>query len=213
MVISGFNVEGNTVEHILFRLHTKCDSEEIVDPDWLNDFSSQYVCPGCKNIYNNVRQSSMDIVLRKRPSVAALDVLPPDINIARRDFMDLFFPEASRFLKIGKVIFKDGTILNDFVTFSGDRRIPLRGDSGSRLNDTCTLCGYIRYWPQYPWYVLSKDYFEQPIYESWSLNGLVVSSELKDRIVKGKWKGIYITKLPIIDEPRDGIELPDPLIV
>ena len=47
--------------------------------------------------------------------------------------------------------------------------------------------------------------FAKPLYEPYSLGGLIVAPELRDRIEKGKWKGIYITELPIRDEPIDGL--------
>ena len=116
------------------------------------------------------------------------------------------FVRVNEYLETGSVFLSDGTLLDNLITFIGSRRIPLRGSDKSKYRGQCKKCGRYRYIPDYPWYVLEESYFEQPIYQPWGLNGLIVNEELYSRIEKGKWKGIYITKLPVVDEPKDGID-------
>ena len=146
-------------------------------------------------------------MLDELPDISAVNnVEPPGINIARCDFLDLFAEEVNKYLKLGKVFASDGTEIEGYVTFVGEKCLPLRGGEKSKYFGKCKVCGQIRYWPAYPWYILRDNLFDQPLFESWGLNGLIITEELKSRIEKGKWKGIYITKLPVLDEPRDGIE-------
>ena len=100
----------------------------------------------------------------------------------------------------------------DRATLESDRNLTLRirdrerklrakiEEALSRIEDgtfgICELCGTYLYLPKYPWYIMRGSLFGQPLYESWGSSSLVVTEELCSRIEKGKWKGIYITKLP-----------------
>jgi hypothetical protein len=52
---------------------------------------------------------------------------------------------------------------------------------------------------------MRKDLSSQQIYEA-DVGDIAVTSELHARVKKGRWKGIWITKLPIRDKPSDGID-------
>ena len=196
-----------TGKNFLYRIHTKslCDA----DKSWLTKFKAENVCLGygCRDIYPQARRYGLDVWVMDQPDISAVNVVaPPGLSFARRDFLDLFSEEVSKYLKLGRVFTSDGTLVEDFVTFVGEKRLPLRGSEDSRFFGFCKKCGNPRYWPQYPWYVLRESLFDQPLYESGGLSGLIITEQLKARIEKGRWKGIYITKLPVLDEPRDGIE-------
>jgi len=200
----------------LYRIHTKsrsCDADKF----WLKEFCANHVCPGygCGEIFPEARKRAIDIRLKEPPDISAVNVAePPGVCIARRDFLALFGDEVCKYLKLGRVFLGDNTLLHGFVTFLGDRQILLRGAHNSRSSGRCKICGQVRYWPAYPWYIVKDCLRGQPLYESWPLDGLIITEELKARIEKGRWKGIYITKLPVLDEPRDGIpELDKQLVV
>lgn len=199
----------------LYRIHTK----SICHPDdrWLAAMKADCICPGygCNEIYPHLRSQGVDVCVEERPDIAAINcVSMPGVSIARRDFLDLFADEVSKYLKLGRVFTSDGELLDGYVTFIGQRRLLLRGGAQSRFFGVCKTCGHARYWPGYPWYVLRGSFVEQPLYESCGVNGLIVTEELKGRIEKGKWKGIRITKLPIVDKAKDGIkEMTEPLLV
>ena len=196
-----------SLKMFLYRIHTKsypCDADEL----WFKKFREKYTCPGCRNTYPEARKQGIDVWIKKRPNVSAINSInSTGISIARRDFMELFYEEVNKYLKIGKVFTSDGILVNDFITFVGVNQLILRGGEKSYFKNTpCQCCGRYRYWPAYPWYILRDNLFDQPLFVSWGLNGLIITEELKSRIEKGKWKGIYITKLPVLDEPRDGIK-------
>ena len=189
----------------LYLIHTKslCHAHE----QWLDDFEKKHVCSECKRIKPEMQNKKIDVFLMEKPDKAAVNtVYPPGIDIVRTDFLDLFASELSECLDIGKVYINDATIVEGFVTFAGKRSIFLRGSKESSFRGVCQSCGQLRYLPQYPWYVMKESLIDQNICQAYPLSGLIITGELKDRIEKGKWKGICITKLPVIDKPRDGIE-------
>ena len=189
----------------LYRIHTKsfCDPDE----HWYEEFMSKHACPECGGIYPDVRKRGVDVYLEGRPDISAVNVVDPDICIARCDFLELFASYTNRYLNFGNVFTSNGKMLKQYATFVGEKRLILRGSEKSKIHQ-CGKCVRIRYCPIYPWYVLKDSLFDQSLYEAWPINGLIITEELKNTIEKGKWKGIYITKLPVVDEPRDGHVIP-----
>jgi len=189
----------------LYRVHTKsiCHANRL----WLSKFKKKYVCSECKRIKPEMQNKKIDVFLMEKPDKAAVNtVYPPGIDIVRTNFLDLFANELDECLDIGKVYINDDTIVEEFVTFAGKKSMFLRGSEETSFRGVCQSCGQLRYLPQYPWYVMKESLIDQNICQAYPLDGLIITEELKNRIKKGKWKGIYITKLPVLDEPRDGIE-------
>jgi hypothetical protein len=183
---------------------------------WLHEFyAGPFWCSECHSTRTESIQESIDVFIDSKPSSAALGVVyPPWINIARVDFLELFEPHLETYMKIGKVLSSDGVILNKYVTYFGNRRLIVRGSKKSDYLGVCPNCHRHRYLASYPFYTLQAGYFEQPIYVPWPKRGLVVNKELFSRIDRKKWKGISIFELPILDEPRDGIDaLPKDLVI
>ncbi len=168
----------------LYLVHTR--SICYPDPSWLKEFKAKHVCPACKEIYPDVRKSALDVWLEEPPDVSAVNAVePPGINIARCDFLNLFSAEVTKYLKLGRIFTGDGTLVEEFVTFVGRRRLPIRGSEKSYFYGICHLCGGFNYLPAYPWYVMRACLFDQPLYESWGEDGLVVTQALRDRVEKG----------------------------
>jgi hypothetical protein len=109
------------------------------------------------------------------------------------------------YLKLGRVFTANGEAIEEFSTLISDQPILLRGGDKSSW-DVCQYCGRFRYAPTGDHYVLRESVTGQPVYQSYPIGGLVVVEELRRRIEPGRWKGIYIEKLSVIDEPRDGIK-------
>jgi len=201
----------------LFLIHSK--SPVIFPSDqWRQEFKREHICLGygCSRVLPFVYKKKMgiDIYIDEKPNIAALNIVYPEIDVARRDFLELFEHEVNDYLKTGSVFLSDGTLLDQYITFCGERRLFLRGSDKSQYMGQCKHCGQYRYVPRHPLYILAGSYFEQPIYQPCGPNGLIVNEELCGRIEKGKWKGIYITELPIVDKPKDGVdEIPNDLVV
>jgi hypothetical protein len=195
---------------ILYFIKTKRDPCKE-HPPWAEMFKEKYICQGygCSEIEYDKISNGIDVWVDDKPGVSALcTVQPAGVNIARRDFLNLFSDEVDRYLKLGNVYNVKEDILEQYATYRGDTII-LRGSRKSDYHGFCKQCGKPRYWPAYPWHILKDSLLNQPIYVCWPFKGLIITEELKSRIVPGQWKGIYIVPVPVVDEPQDGIsEIP-----
>jgi len=147
----GIDIERRQIM-LLYFIHTK----SICSPysAWLRNFLAKHACPECEMIYPDVRSRGLDVYVDEPPDIAAVNGVGAEpMSIARRDFLDLFADEVSKYLKLGRVFTADGTLVEGFVTFAGEKRLLLRGSAQSTINP-CPICGCLRYMPEYPWYVL-----------------------------------------------------------
>ena len=191
----------------IYYVYTKslCDA----DNTWLSQFRKRYACPECKDILPEYRTTPFDVVLDYKPDLSAINVTgPPGIGIARKDFLSLFAEELDNCLQFEKVLTSDGRIWDRFVTYVGRSRVALRG--GHRpYTKWCNTCGKLSFLPGFGTRcVLRESLPDVPICQAWPLSGLILTEPLRKRIVKGKWKGIYIDELSVVDEVHDGIETP-----
>jgi len=187
----------------LVETKTSCDADRA----WLRKFRSQNICQECNKTFNWVYNNSIDINLDEHPGTAALNrACPPAVGIARCDFFELFADVTAGYLETGRVFMRD-IQLKDYCTFTSASRLLIHGqeDVYSRV---CPGCGRHCYWPGTldKWYIPKSSITGQVIYESIIVNGLIITEDLRARIKPGRWKGVLITKLPVIDEARDGIE-------
>ena len=193
----------------LYYVYTKslCDADKI----WLARFRKKYTCPECKDTLTEYRTRAFDVVLQELPDISAVNTVsagPPGMDIARRDFLGLFQEEVASCLNLGRVYTNDERSWENFCTFAGTHLVALRG--GRRpCAKWCNTCGNLSFFPGFgPWCVLRESVPDVPICQAWPLGGLILTEPLRKRIVKGKWKGIYIDDLPVVDEVADGIEVP-----
>jgi len=188
----------------LIQTKSVCDCDDV----WLKALEAKWACPDCRTLYPEIRKEAVDVVLLYAPDASAVNsVFPPGIPIARRDFMELFGHYPSQYLSLGRVFTSDGKLLDEFVTFVSRRRLLVRGGPDSTVTQ-CSTCGRTGYLAFPPFYVLRDDWFEQPLHESIGAGQLVLSDELYSRVKRSRWKGIYVTKLRIVDEPQDGLVFP-----
>ena len=200
-----------------YRINSK--SIVFYPPDsWYTEFKKDYMCPGygCYNFHKNILNQKVgaDIVVEEKLNKAAMIPVHPGFQVIRKDFLDLFMPEAEDLFYFGAVELEGGKVLDSHVTLIGKKRLPLRGPSKTTFYGICEKCGRYRYHPKYPWYVMEQALTGQAIYESYGLGGLIVNEVLRQRVDKSKWKGIEITELSVELEPKDGIdEMPVDLLV
>lgn len=173
--------------------------------EWWEEFRGRNMCRGCGVLHADLRRRSLAARVEETPDASAINsVNPPGIGIIRADFLELFRAEAQKHLHLGPVLDAAGNILSRFLTFVGERPLPVRGESDSDRR-SCEVCGRFVYWPSGDWYVMRSSLTNQTVYET-STEDLAVTEAIRKRIVPGKWKGMWITKLPVRDEPLDGIE-------
>jgi hypothetical protein len=188
------------------------DHRDSYNP-WTHDILDQYGCRPCWGIRPENLSRVFDVYLDSTPRKEALTTILLGINIARLDFLKLFWEDVEKYLKLGKVYAADGTCHQEYVTFTADWRLVIRGGKKSEYAGFCPICGEHHYFPWYPFHIL-HPIREQALYVPWPKKGLVVNQELFSRIDRKKWKGISIFELPILDESQDGIDaLPKDLVI
>lgn len=189
---------------LLYRIHTKSLAE--AEDAWYEQYHIAHDCPGCPRMDRRLRQTGVDVRLADRPEPAAVNAVSrTEIQFARKDFLDLFASEVDAWLKLGRVLGPDGKPYDEYATFIAEKPLVLRGGPASTRR-TCEVCGCFRYlpMPHTDWHVTTDSLTGQPIYEC-EYHGMIVTEELHARIERGRWKGIYISKIPVLDEPLDGI--------
>ena len=183
--------------------------------DWLEAFKKKYACKECQIVLPQTYEKAVDVCLQKKAETFAMFFTTSyfttsiSAHIMRKDFFELFANEM-RQLNVGKVCLKtESIVLHDYVSVVGYPRLRIRGGPESQMCP-CPVCGNPRYRASDPCYILRKTIINQSIYIS-TIGGIIVTEELAKRIGKKKWKGIYIQKIPIRDEPIDSfgdIEMP-----
>lgn len=186
----------------LYYIHTTdlCDENQ----EWYREFKKQYVCE-CKVKKPGAETKAFDVHLVEHPGRAALNATM-FVNIARRDFLELFSSEVKESLNLGDVYLENGELLEAYVSYAGKNHLPIRGSKKSRFFRECLDCGSQVYLPEYPYYVLKRSLRDQILYAAKPLSGLIVAEELIERVDRKEWKGIDIIKIPVLDEPRDGLD-------
>jgi hypothetical protein len=189
----------------MYLVHTKSVCE--CDDGWAESFQAGSECPGCGALAAERQAGPIDVRVKRKPDISALNFASPVlVHIARTDFLKLFQEEVDRHLLVGRVCNTSGRQIRGFATYFGRRPLMIRGGPKSTRR-YCGECGQFVYYPLGKWYVMRESLTGQGLYEGCGPGGgLVITAELRERIERGKWKGIWITKLPIRDEPLDGIE-------
>ncbi len=171
---------------------------------WCEEFRKRHVCSGCGALERSLRERPVDVRVEYTPDASAVNFASPiPVGIIRMDFLALLGAEAADCLLLGQVLDRSGSPIPGFSTFVGKKPLVVRGGPESTRR-YCDTCGRFVYYPLGNDYVMRQTLTGQPVYEGGA--SLVMTPELSRRIERGKWKGIYITRLPIRDEPLDGIE-------
>ena len=158
-----------------------------------------------------MRQRPFNVCLEAEPGPAALHVASRVFtNVASRSFLRLFEPELSDNFHLGEVRTAENQVVESFQTVVSPNPLVIRGGPKSRWN-RCDICGRFRYLPAGDLYVLKRDLTSTNIYDAFVQGeGLVLTPEYRNRIERGQWKGLTIGRVPVLDEPQDGIdEFPD----
>jgi len=184
------------------------DTKTTCDPDdkWLMEFEEKYSCPECRMVFRHVFSQAIDVAVDEHPGVAAMNcVTPPFVDFIRCDFLDLFKDVLKEDIHIGRV-FRHGQLLEQYRTFTSENRLIVRGRENVHWRK-CPACRGFVYSPGdfCNWYVLSSSLIERDFYIS-SKGGFIMTEELRSRIEKGKWKGIIIEKIPVLEKPLDGFD-------
>jgi hypothetical protein len=168
--------------------------------EWEGAYRRDYPCWHRKNeqpLEMTVKDPGEDIAL-------TLDVLGA-AGIIRSDFLGLLGKEGSRYLLLGNVFDANGQRLACFHTLGTDYSLRLRGSKRS-TRQFCKICGQLLYHPLDKRYVLQSDLRDRPLYYSKRLmSGLLVREDLYARLKPLRFKKLYITKMPVLEKPEDGL--------
>jgi hypothetical protein len=156
-----------------------------------------------------LRKTGVDIWVDHSPGSGALNFAgPPFVRIARRDFMDLFQPDAGEIFHLGRVLDSKGKPMERYLTYVSEKPIAVRGKPYEK-SSFCPECGRFRYYPIPPpegeQYVLADAVASGSIFET-NLGDLLLRDKLAARIKGKKWPGIYVGKMPVRSKPIDGID-------
>ena len=188
---------------ILYWIEPKgfCD----LDRDWYEFIWRKRECPGCFTMYADQRTKPVDVVVATKPSRAVVSSVGIGIGLIRNDFLQLLGEDARQCLHIGRVFDSKTRLIREWSTFIGDKPIEIRGGPGSS-GRFCEQCGRFCYFAEEdPIHIQQSSLSNQPIYEA-NMAAILLAATLYERIRGKKWKGVYITRLPIYDEPLDGID-------
>jgi hypothetical protein len=189
-----------------YQLSSKSPSPETPDRAWFTEAQKTLLCKGCNA--PRVATAGIDATIQGVPDRSALNFVPGIcVGVAEVRFLRALLPEGpAEFLRLGKVFDSKRRESPDVVTFMGHKTVVIRGGlkSGFRV---CPECGRISYSPIGKRYVLKRDVGAVSVLDAW-FGTLVVTDELAQRVIGGKWKNLVVQKLEVRDEPVDGLDIP-----
>lgn len=126
----------------------------------------------------------------------------PLLQYVREDLLDALSPEIEEAFTLGELVHVvDGEIANGRTLWS-TRRVQIRAGKKSTCS-RCEVCGQVVYDARGRWYALISDLVGSPIFLG-SDGGIIVNEELHGRLKGRRWKKVDISKLTVLDKPRDG---------
>lgn len=129
-------------------------------------------------------------------------------EVVRDDLLEAFGPECREYLSLGKLMDEHGQPIPSYQTAQARIAVLVRGGPGSGDNGKCKECGRRVYFPMPPGYgYLVRSTFPAgtPILRI-QVGNFAVNQAIRDRIIAaGLEEGMYMHRLPILDEPEDGL--------
>jgi hypothetical protein len=162
------------------------------------------LCPGCA--FPRPGVTSVDVRLQERsPRDKPLNIMfASGVGLVHRELLDLIGEDlARRELYLGRVFGNRGNEVADWVTFRGRNRVIVRGSKDAEYR-TCKRCGRNIYHATGKRYLYPAPPSEATIFES-DLSGLVLPPDVYDRVATRKWRKLGVDKLPVLDQPTDGL--------
>ncbi len=189
-----------------YQLSSKSPNPETPDKAWYAEAQRTFLCKGCSSA--RVTGQPLDVVLQTKPDRSALNfVHGVCVVIATKALLQALFPEGPQeSLRLGKVFGPDRKAVASFVTIMNRERILVRGNERSTFR-VCPDCQRVWYSAIGKRYILKRDIGNANVYEP-QYGGLVVSEEIAQRVIGGKWRNLVIRKLELRDEAIDGLDIP-----
>jgi hypothetical protein len=166
--------------------------------------SRPWLCLGCGTPKPGIM--AVDVSLQDRaPRDKPLNLVwGGGVGLIHQDLIDCIGPEiVKRDLYLGRVTGDRGNEILEWSTFHGRRGVIIRGSKDARCR-TCDQCSRPVYSAMGKRYLCPAPPENFTILES-DIHGLVVPQDIYERIVVRKWRLLGIEKLPVLDEPLDGL--------
>ncbi len=173
--------------------------------DWVWGQRPDWMCVECGEVRSGTEGVDL-FVQESRPEKTPLNMVSGcGVGVIQTAFLAVLIEAAGdsgQALKIGRVLGPGNTPLNEWRSVHGDPRVIVRGEerAGSRRCNTCGRCHY---------YAEGKRYLCPPppsvdvLYAG--LGTLIVSERIRNRIAIGSWPMLEFERLPVLDEPVDGL--------
>lgn len=165
---------------------------------------ASWLCTGCCVPKPDVR--NLDAILQEPPADKPLNFIGGcGLSVVYKPFLDRLPAHLiERDLYLGRVYNIDGSLIDDWVTYRGKRRLIIRGtkEAGYR---TCTDCGRHVYFAMGKKYLYPKPPDDVTIFERAGGGGFIIPQDLFTQLDLGKWRKLSIDKLPVLDVPTDGL--------
>ncbi len=162
------------------------------------------ICAGC--LYPKPGVTTFDVRLQDRaPRDKPLNfVYGYAVGLMHRELLDLIGMQVvQRDLYIGRVTGARGDQLADWVTFRGRRQVIIRGSKDATYR-VCPECDRVVYFASGKQYLYPAPPADAMVFGTQHA-GLIVGQEVQDRVAAKKWRRLGVEKLPVLDEPLDGL--------
>ncbi len=183
-----------------------CDEEKT----WAEEFRRKYECPKCGRLAPEWRERPLDVRVARRPGATVLNYTSLcGIGIIRLDFLALFEEEFRHQFTVGRVLDREGQEIAGFATFVPRKPLIIRSNDpwGYRVCEGCGRFVYTHWGSREDFveYITRDSIGSERLY---GLGGsrLIMTAELRERIVVGDWTNLFIRELPVLDQPLDGID-------
>jgi len=178
---------------------------EMVDEQYKQALQT-WLCPLCKSPRPGTGAIDVTVENQGTRKRAALNlVMGAGVPIARREVLFSLGPErVVRDLYIGQVLKRNGTQIEDLVTFRGRRSLLVRGSENVSYRQ-CSECGNLLYFSMIGGrYLHGLPPQGVELFES-QLWGLVFSDEIVKSLDITRWECVTHEVLPVRGVPLDGL--------
>lgn len=173
---------------------------------WLDRHEKELFCDDCyQPLFDN---RPIDVCLKKRFERVPLSKLSGlSVGYAHVEFLEQFgWRLIEDHFYLGRLLDAKEQPMGEYRTFKGKGgRLLLRGEI-SEAEEYCRVCLRNTYvaLPMESHYVVGEALSGAPIYES-DWHQLVITEDLLAKIDQKKWPDLEIIKLPVLENPLDGL--------
>ncbi len=168
---------------------------------------NQLICGSCGMVIHRDKPFDYGVRKRVRPDPLGGTGGVPCIGYARLDFLhELGWDMINEFFYLGSVITPSGAAQEGVATFLAKRgQLFIRGLARS-YGGPCDLCGQPGYYAMPPdkRHLVKGALTGDPVYQSDDAQ-LIITEAVFERIQRKKWPRLGVKRLPVLNEPMDGL--------